>query len=170
MVSRLRFSDLMPRCWMVLVTVLAWSFSASVLAQTRDLATELGDARRVFVPAEDLDVVVERDKRGAMLTKAKFEELLAMAKANAAKVPPANVPLVLTNSEYAARVVGDQLLLSVTAELTQFASDWQTVSFAMQRLSVEKAMIDDEPAMIGRNADGSVSLLSDKPGKHTLML
>ena len=148
----------------------AWSFSASLFAQSRDLATELSDARRVFVPAEDLDVVVERDQRGAMLTKGKFEELLALAKANADKAPPANVPLVLTNSEYAARVVGDQLLLSVTAEVTQFASDWQTVSFAMQRLSIEKALLDDEAAMIGRNADGSVSLLSEKPGKHTLKL
>ena len=161
--TRVATSVLLAACaliWMV----------PSADAQTKDIATELGDARRVFVPAEDLDVVVERDKRGALLTKAKFEELLKLAKANAEKAPPANVPLVLTNSEYAARVVGDQLLLSVTAELTQFASDWQTVSFAMQRLSVEKAMIDDEPAMIGRNQDGSVALLSDKPGKHTLKL
>ncbi|MEK6259072.1 MAG: hypothetical protein AABP62_10700 [Planctomycetota bacterium] len=163
-------SRLLCKYLIAVMCLAAWLFAPDVNAQPRDLATELGDARRVFVPAEDLDVVVERDKRGAMLTKAKFEELLALAKANAAKAPPANVPLVLTNSEYAARVVGDQLLLSVTAELTQFASDWQTVSFAMQRLSVEKATLNDEPAMIGRNQDGSVALLSDKPGKHTLKL
>ena len=170
MVSRLHYKNLIARCLIAVTCFVAWSFAGNVYAQPRDLATELGDARRVFVPAEDLDVVVERDKRGAMLTKAKFEELLALAKANAGKAPPANVPLVLTNSEYAARVVGDQLLLSVTAELTQFAADWQTVSFAMQRLSVEKATLNDEPAMIGRNQDGSVALLSDKPGKHTLKL
>ena len=163
-------SRLLCRYLMAVACLAAWSFVPNVCAQPRDLATELGDARRIFVPAEDLDVVVERDKRGAMLTKGKFEELLALAKANAEQAPPANVPLVLTNSEYAARVVGDQLLLSITAEVTQFASDWQTVSFAMQRLSIEKALLDDEAAMIGRNADGSVSLLSDKPGKHTLKL
>ncbi|MCX7406884.1 MAG: hypothetical protein NTZ32_02270 [Planctomycetales bacterium] len=163
-------SRLLCRYLMAVACLAAWSFVPNVCAQPRDLATELGDARRIFVPAEDLDVVVERDKRGAMLTKGKFEELLALAKSNAEQAPPANVPLVLTNSEYAARVVGDQLLLSITAEVTQFASDWQTVSFAMQRLSIEKALLDDEAAMIGRNADGSVSLLSDKPGKHTLKL
>ncbi len=163
-------SRLLSRYLIVVACFVAWPFAPVADAQPRDLATELGDARRVFVPAEDLDVVVERDKRGAMLTKAKFEELLALAKANAAKAPPADVPLVLTNSEYAARVVGDQLLLSVTAELTQFASDWQSVSFAMQRLSIEKATLNDEPAMIGRNQDGSVALLSEKPGKHTLKL
>ena len=119
-------SRLLNRYLMTVMCLVAWSIAADVQAQLRDIATELGDARRVFVPAEDLDVVVERDKRGAMLTKAKFEELLALAKANAAKAPPANVPFVLTNSEYAARVVGDQLLLSVTAELTQFAADWQS--------------------------------------------
>ncbi len=170
MVSRLLCDNLNTRCLISVACLVAWSFVSNVHAQPRDLATELGDARLVFVPAEELDVVVERDKRGAMLTKAKFEELLALAKANAEKAPPANVPLVLTNSEYAVRVVGDQLLLSVTAELTQFASDWQTVSFAMQRLSVEKATLNDEPAMIGRNPDGAVALLSDKPGKHTLKL
>ncbi len=163
-------SRLLNRCLMAVACVVAWSFASDVHAQPRDLAAELGDARRVFVPAEDLDVVVERDKRGAMLTKGKFEELLALARANAAKAPPANVPFVLTNSEYAARVIGDQLLLSVTAELTQFSADWQSFSFAMQRLSVEKASLDDEPAMVGRNQDGSISLLSDKPGKHTLKL
>ena len=138
-------------------------------AQSIELTDELSEARRVYVPAEDLDVVVERDRRGTMLTKKKFEELLGLAKANATKAGP-NLPIVLTSGSYQARIVGDQMLLSVTAEVTQFASDWQLLNFAMQRISVEKATLDNEPAMLGRNQDGSVSLLCDGKGAHTLQM
>ncbi len=138
-------------------------------AQSVELTDELSEAKRVYVPAEDLDVVVERDRRGTMLTKKKFEELLGLAKANATKAGP-NLPIVLTSGSYQARIVGDQMLLSVTAEFTQFASDWQLLNFAMQRISVEKATLDNEPAMLGRNQDGSVSLLSDGKGPHTLQM
>ena len=62
------------------------------------------------------------------------------------------------------------MLLTVTAELTQFTGNWQSIGFPMQRLAIEKATLDGEPAMLGRNADGSVSLLSGQKGKHLLKL
>jgi hypothetical protein len=139
-------------------------------AQPVDMSQRLSEARRVFIPAEDLDVVLEQDQRGAMLTKKKYDELMTLARENAAKHSAPNVAMVLTGSDYQARIVGDQLLLTVTAELTQFASDWQAIAFPLQRLSVEKAMLDDQPAMLGRNQDGSVTLLCDVRGKHTLKL
>lgn len=140
------------------------------ISQPVDLATELSGARRVFVPAEDLDVIMERDHRGAILTRKKFDELLELAKANAAKGNLPAVPVVLTSADYQARVSGDQLLLSVTAQLTQFTDQWQALTFPMQRLAVEKASLDDAPAMLGRNPDGSISLLSEEKGTHTLKL
>ncbi len=141
-------------------------------ASTRptDLATELSESRRVFVPAEDLDVIMERDRRGAVLSRKKFEELLELAKTNAAKGNLPAVPVVVTSADYQARVSGDQLLLSVTAQLTQFTDHWQSLTFPMQRLAVEKASLDDAPAMLGRNPDGSISLLSEEKGTHTLKL
>ena len=154
----------------LLLAAFVWTLGiAPAVAQPVDLTTELSEARRIFVPAEDLDVILERDHRGAMLTRKKFDELMTLAKANAAKATP-QLPIVLTSSSYQARVVGDQLLLSVTAEMTQFVHDWQAVSFPMQRLAVEKATLDGEPAMLGRNQDGAVSLLSSDKGTHTLKL
>ena len=35
-------------------------------AQLRDPVTDLTEARRVFVPVEDLDVIIERDKQGGI--------------------------------------------------------------------------------------------------------
>lgn len=140
----------------------------SVDAQPTDLVTELSEGRRIFVPAEDLDVVIEHDRRGVMLPRKKFDELIDLAKANANSRP--NLPIVLTTSDYQARISGDQLLLTVTAEFSQFAAAWQTTNFGMQRLSIEKATLDDQPAMLGRNQDGSVSLFSNEEGKHLLKL
>ncbi len=148
--------------WLMLLAV------QSVSAQPVDLVTELTEGRRIFVPVEELDVVVEQDRRGVMLTRKKFDELIGLARTNAKARP--NLPIVLTSSNYQARVSGDQLLMTVTAELSQFAGDWQATVFPTQRLSIEKATLDDQPAMLGRNQDGSVTLFSNEEGKHILKL
>lgn len=148
--------------WLMLLAV------QSVSAQPVDLVTELTEGRRIFVPAEELDVVVEHDRRGVMLTRKKFDELIGLATTNAKTRP--NLPIVLTSSNYQARVSGDQLLMTVTAELSQFVGDWQSTIFPTQRLSIEKATLDDQPAMLGRNQDGSVTLFSNEEGKHVLKL
>ena len=157
----------------LLLAVVAWPVFAQPPAQppARDPVSELTDARRIFVPVEDLDVIIERDKEGVLLPRAKFDVLLTQAKANAEKnaVPTGN-PLVVTSADYAARIVGDQLLIAVTAELTQFQSDWCELRFPLQRLAMEQAQVDDALAQVGRHPDGSVSLFTDGRGKHTVKL
>ena len=143
----------------------------SAFCQVRNPVTELIEARRIYVPLEDLDVVMERDKQGVILARDKFNELLAQAKANLEKNPqPSGGPVAVTAADYAARIAGDQLLISVTAELTQFEGDWAETRFGLQRLALEQALLDDSPALLGRNADGSVSLFTAVRGKHMLKL
>ena len=157
--------------WLIAMLLTVAASPMFVQAQLRDPVTDLADARRVFVPVEDLDVIIERDKKGVLLPRAKFDVLLTQAKANAEKnAVPAGIPVVLTTADYAAQIVGDQLLISVTAELTQFDDDWRESRFALQRLSLEQVLIDDAPALVGRHTDGSVSLFTDTRGKHSLKL
>ena len=149
--------------WLMLIALAASASFAQ--AQLRDPVSELSDARRVFVPVEDLDVIIERDKQGVILPRAKFDVLLTQAKANSEKnAVPNGVPVVLTVADYAARIAGDQLLISGTAEFTQFHDDWQESRFALQRLALEQALVDDTPALLGRHPDGSVSLFTDARG------
>ncbi len=157
--------------WLMAVLLFASASPMLAQAQLRDLVTDLTEARRVFVPVEDLDVIIERDKQGVLLPRAKFDVLLTQAKANAEKnAVPAGIAVVLTSADYAAQIVGDQLLLSVTAELTQFDDEWRESRFALQRLSLEQVLVDDAPALVGRHTDGSVSLFTDTRGKHSLKL
>ncbi len=152
-----------------LVLVSAVLLLGSAKGQAHDPVKELTEARRIFVPLEDLDVIMERDRRGVILPRAKFDVLLTQARSNAEKnAVPAGSPVVVTSADYVARIAGDQLLMTVTAELTQFDDDWQEIRFGLQRLSLEQALLDDTAALVGRHADGSISLFSDSRGQHTL--
>ena len=157
--------------WLALMLLTVAAMSQQAHAQSRDPIAELEQARRIYVPIEALDVVFERDKDGVVLPKAKFEQMIAQAKANAEKNPaPNGIAIVISSAEYAARIVGDQLVISVKAELTQFDNDWRETRFPLQRLSLEKVTLDDAPALVGRNPDGSISLFTNARGKHTLSL
>lgn len=154
---------------------LVWTLLAltaiSGRAQARDPVEELSEARRVYVPLEEFETVIEHDKQGVVLPKARFDALLAQAKANLEKNPvPSGAPVVLSGADYTARIAGDQLLISVSAELTQFADRWCDTRFGLQRLSLEQAILDGEPALVGRNSDGTVSLFTETRGKHSLNL
>ena len=141
------------------------------VAPTRDIVSELTNAHRIYVPLEDLDAVIERDNQGVILPKTRFEALLVAARDNAANNPiPKNTLAVVHQADYAARIAGDQLLISVSAEVTQFVADWHELRFPLQRLSLERALIDDVPALVGRNADGTISLFSNARGKHKIAL
>ncbi len=157
--------------WCGLILFLVAASPMSVTAQSRDPIADLAEARRIFIPFEDLDVVMERDKQGVLLTKAKFDVLMTQASANAEKnAIPAGVPVVVTGADYAARIVGDQLLISVTVDVTRFDDDWRESRFSLQRLAVEQALFDDVPALTSRHPDGTVSLFTESRGKHTLKL
>lgn len=126
--------------------------------------------RRVFVPAEDLDVVVDKDARGVLLPRAEFEKLLERARQEAADHPPPPAATVVHRCEYAGRVAGDQLLITATAELQQLTPGWQAWVFPLQRLAVERATLDGEPAFVGRNAEGALTVFIPQAGKHELKL
>ena len=66
--------------------------------------------------------------------------------------------------------VGDQLLIHVTAELTQFDSGWHEIRFPLKRLALEQVQIDDVSAFVGRHPDGSVSIFTNARGRHVLKL
>ncbi len=126
--------------------------------------------RRIFVPVEDLDVVVERDKKGVLLPHAELKTLIELAEKNPAlkNAPPA--AQLVSKCDYAARIAGDHLLLTVTAELQQLVPNWQAWTFPLQRLAVEKATLNGEPAFIGRQDDGNLTLLTANKGTHVLQL
>src|SRR6266568_3907852 len=65
--------------------------------------------RRVYVPVEDLDVVLEHDQQGVILSKAEFLKLAADAKKNLDETPQSPRKVVVSGAQYTARIQDDQL-------------------------------------------------------------
>jgi hypothetical protein len=128
--------------------------------------------RRVYVPVEDLDVVLEHDKQGVILSRAEFLKLAADAKKNLDETPQSPHKFVVSAAQYAARVQDEQLIVSAVIQLNQLARGWQMVTLPYRGLAVEAATLDDKPARIGRAAAEGRPLvvLSQDAGKHTLKL
>jgi len=127
-------------------------------------------ARQAFVPLKDLQTLVDHDHRGVLLPKAEFEDLLKRAQENTGKPGAPPSAQVLTHATYATRVVGDQLLITVTAELEQLTGGWKIWKFPLQRVAVEKATVNDQPALIGRTNDQALTVVTSAIGKQRLVL
>lgn len=125
---------------------------------------------RVFVPLEELDHVIRRDRQGVLLSTDKLQELVDLANAKSPPLPQGTVPFVLQNASYAARLADDQLLITATLSIRQYAPGWHAIPLRCGGLSVESARMGDAPARIGRIDAEQLLLLTNEPGTHTLTL
>ena len=162
--------------WSIRLVVLLWLIAGSVSAQSTATPPR---SRRVFVPIEDLDVVLAGDRRGVLLEKDEFRKLQKLAASNEATRPRVPVPLVLREVLYTARLSGDHLLIDTTVRFHQFARGWQTLSLPLRGVSVERAVLSGRPARMarfrlpGKKGQPTVSgleLFHDRPGPARLEL
>ncbi len=102
----------------------AMTTCAALPVPAQDKSADEIPGRRIYVPVEDLDVVLGRDKQGVLLPRGEFAELYAAAKKNSqdAAQPPQGV--ILSSAGYRARIDGDQLLISAKIDVTQFEPGW----------------------------------------------
>src|SRR5258708_40226354 len=77
--------------------------------------------RRVYVPVEALDVILEHDKQGVILSRAEFLKLAADAKKNLDETPQSPHKLVVSGAQYTARLQDEQLILSAVIQLNQLS-------------------------------------------------
>ncbi|MCA9036336.1 MAG: hypothetical protein KDA91_14475, partial [Planctomycetaceae bacterium] len=106
-----------------------------------------------FIPADQLDVLFERDGGGVLMPRSQFRELLARAKANAAadnQKPPGmmidQIQVKVTPQDQHAVVIMDAIV-------RQFVDEWQVVSLPIGNLLVEKFTQGDAPVAEGSESD-----------------
>lgn len=138
--------------------------SASLLSHAQDKQA-LPD-RRVYVPIDQLDVIAGHDRRGVMLARKDFNELLAKAAQNDQAASDQPDGLIVTSTTYQAKIVGDHLVLDAAIKFTQFTADWQQLLLPFGNISVEKATIGNQAARLGRSTAGRNS----KPGGPTQLV
>ncbi|MFO1006483.1 MAG: hypothetical protein U0929_11025 [Planctomycetaceae bacterium] len=127
--------------------------------------------RHLFVPLEEFDAVMAKDREGVLLKKADFEALIeqALKHRDQAAQPKG---LVISSANYVAKIDGDQLVLSATIQFTNFDSRWTELSIPTDGLSVEKCQINGQPALAGWHGEkpNVLRVYTDVQGAGTLNL
>ncbi len=164
--TSLRFGSL--PIWKTCLVVALACLPMPAVAQSSDPAPKRPS--EVYVPSSDLDAVFGMEKRGVLLPRAQFEELLKKAEQNARETPDVPNGITVVRADYQGRIVGSQLLLTATIKLNQVTEGWRFLRLPLTGVSLESVALDGKPALLGANgADHVPHLFSDHRGPHTLL-
>jgi len=127
--------------------------------------------RHLFVPLEEFDAVMARNRKGVLLKRPEFEALVAQAiKNKSTEVRPAG--LVVSSAIYTAKIDGDQLVVTATIQFNNFEKSWVEFHVPTDGLSVEKCLINGQPTLAGWHGENPnlLRVFTDQPGAGTLTL
>lgn len=124
--------------------------------------------REIFVPFDDLQVILESDKNRVFLTRDEYEQLLKVVQAKAAKQGPVNV--VMLQAAYTGKIDDGRAQITGKLEFEVLQEGWQIVPLQLGYVGVKSATLDGKPASIARDPRGHVRLLVNGIGKHQLEL
>ncbi|HQX52145.1 MAG TPA: hypothetical protein PLR25_19660 [Planctomycetaceae bacterium] len=159
--GRTRRADALPLA--ILFSILTClSFVPSASAQ---------DTNEQFIPADQLDTVFDRDRRGVMMKREEFQDLLEKARANA-KGTDVPIPIITEQANLTVTLGDQQALVTMELKIRQYAEGWQMLQIRAGNLLVETIQIDGQPALIARDpADPTALLLAhENPGEFTAVV
>jgi hypothetical protein len=133
---------------------------------------EIEGYRLLYVPAENLDTVLQRDAKGVFLPQDEFRKLVQQARANADKLGERPAYVVVSNVNYVAKIDGEQLVIQATAKLDNTVPGWADLAIPVEGLSIEQIQLNNGPAAAARDGGNPnvLHLFFDKPGQHTLTI
>ena len=124
--------------------------------------------REIFVPFDDLQIILESDKNRVFLTREEYEQLLKVVEAQAAKQGPVNV--VMLQAAYAGKIDDGRAQVTGKIEFEVLQDGWQVIPLQLNHVGVKSATLDGKLASIARDARGLVRLFVNGRGKHQLDL
>ena len=138
-------------------------------AQAQDPAEEGTEKRRVvYVPQDQLDVLVEKYGRGVLLDVEEYLKLWSTAeRAGLTTGKPPVVGEVLLGGKVTAAVSGERVTLTVTYRARLLKPGIQRVNFPVDKAAVGVAIADGKSALLSRVRKGSYLLLQGE-GDHDI--
>lgn len=124
--------------------------------------------REIFVPFDDLQIILESDKNRVFLTRQEYEDLLKVVKEKAAKQRPVNV--VVLQAAYTGKIDDGRAQITGKIELDVINDGWQIVPLDVGYVGIKSATLDGKPAAIARDERGRIKLFVNGAGKHQLEL
>lgn len=124
--------------------------------------------RELFVPFDDLHVVLEGQTRRVLLTRKEYEDLLARARRTAETHAPVEAMLVSAN--YVARLTRERAEIDGTLEVNVLEDGLHVLPLDLGGVGMRTAVLDGKGAPIGLAADGRLTLFVEGKGRHELSL
>lgn len=140
---------------------------ASIPARPDVKPAEEKPTREIFVPFDDLNVLLENQPRRVFLTRSSYEELKREAK----QTPPQSVPrnYALVAADYEGEITPGRAELRGTIKVEVLGPGLYAVPLDLSGVGIRTAMLDGAAAPLGREG-GKPILFVRGQGEHELVL
>jgi hypothetical protein len=153
---------------LVLALLIAALASNTVLGQEPVKEPELKIKREIFVPFNDLHVLLEDNSDRVMMSRDEYQKLLASAKSREIKVAPLDT--VVVDAAYSGRIETGVALISGKLIVEPLNEGLVQVPLTINGVALRSAKLGDEPANLWRNEQGEIVLLISGNQRQTLTL
>jgi hypothetical protein len=139
------------------------AFAPSLHAQDADQPL-----REIFVPFEDLNVILESDKQRVFLTRQEYDDLVKQAKAKPQS--PAPHKILLTSAEYEGQLQDGRALLNGELTVEVLEDGLFALPLEFGGVGIRAATLDGKPAPLSKNENNQPIVLVQGKGTHMLNL
>ncbi|MFN0022202.1 MAG: hypothetical protein ACKVP0_28465 [Pirellulaceae bacterium] len=124
--------------------------------------------REIFVPFEDLNIILENDNQRVFLSRKEYDELVVKAVSKPdVKAPHSSAVLAAT---YDGKLEEGRALIQGSIQIEVLNDGIQAIALDLANVGIRSAMLDGKAAPLGRNEHGQVILFVEGKGKHELKL
>lgn len=125
--------------------------------------------REIFVPFDDLSVLLQSDVRRVFLTRKEYDDLLAKAK-QVPEEPKSVLPAAIVSAVYDGEIQDGRLQLSGQLIVEVLNPGLHALPLNLSGVGLRAATLDDVPAAIGRDSQGQPVLFVEGQGTRRLKL
>lgn len=128
---------------------------------------ELRKVREIYIPFEDMNIVLEGQTQRIFLSRAEYESLLQQARKKPvqSKAPLGAVPI---SADYQAVIDDGRALIRASIRIDVLADGVQAVPLELSGLGIRSASVDGRPAALGHGPP--VTLFVEGRGRKQLVL
>ncbi|MFN0199603.1 MAG: hypothetical protein ACKVT0_22855, partial [Planctomycetaceae bacterium] len=124
--------------------------------------------RLIYIPFKNLQKVLEDQNSSVMLPYIEYIKLWQAAQSMHAK--PADVPAVITEAHYVARIDQDVARIQAELHIKVLGKNWTEVPVSFGQAAVGKMTATDEAVLLRGTGNGTYGLLFPKEGQYTVQL
>ena len=147
----------------IVITAICLSVSSTVADEPNN-----NPIREIFVPFDDLNLLLQGDAERTFLTRDEYEDLIAKAK----QTPIEHAPhqLLMLSADYDTVIEEARASIRGKLWLEVLEPGLHAIPLDLNGVGIRTAMLDGKPASLGRNPTGQVILFVEGVGQRLLEL